>query len=356
MAFKFLHTSDLHFGAARRLTPGSLDYLKRHEETLDRLLKVAVKERVDFILVSGDLFESASTTIPELIAAFEFFTKAGEIAPTVVTAGNHDELMVGEFQTQWLKMLNIPNVEFVSKPQVITLGHKGGPSHIAAIPWTGIKNQEQFDQLLYDVNLGVGEVEIMMLHECFAGVTLDSGLVSKGGITIPNIPSIRYFACGDIHKMQRLQVRGRAIGGGAYYSGAPMQYNFGDLLPKGCMVVEVSDDRIYTPTFVEIPQAIELHNITSLDQIPAESPHWYKLRIDAANMPRHVPANVKVTEPIPRKVDLPQPVLEDGKEAIEGYQNVDFSEGVADLLSSNGFSPEEIASSIQEVKQQAASV
>lgn len=196
-----------------------------------------------------------------------------------------------------------------------------------------------------------------MLHECFAGISLDSGLVAKGGVSIPDVPCIKYFACGDIHKMQKVNVKGRAIHGSAWYSGAPMQYNFGDVLPKGCLVVDVSDDRIYTTRIVQIPQAIELHNITSLDQIPKDSPHWYKLRIDAAKMPRHVPVNVKVVETIARDNPLPQPVVgAEGEEILSGYQNVDFSEGVADLLASNGFNPEEIAGSIQEVKQQVASV
>lgn len=348
MAFKFLHMADIHFGAGRRLTPKSLDYLDRHKAILEKTLRVAVKEKVDFILVSGDIFESAGTTIEELLAAFEFFNMAGEIAPTVVTAGNHDELSVGAFQTAWMELLNVPNVTFISKPQVVTVGHKGGPSHIAAIPWTGLKDQEQFDQLLYQ-HAGIGEVEIMMLHECFIGITLDSGLVSKGGVKIPSIPSIRYYALGDIHKHQRVQLPN------AWYSGAPMQYNFGDQLPKGVIVVEVTDDKIYTPRFIEIPAHIELHNITSLKQIPADSPHWYKLRCDAAAMPKHVPANVKVTDPVPRKIELPQPVLsEDGKEIEEGFQSVDFSEGVEELLASNGFNPEEIAESIAEVKQQVA--
>lgn len=350
MAFKFLHTADWHFGAGRRLTPKSLDYLERHKAILHDVLKVAVKEQVDFILVSGDIFESASTTVEELLAAHEIFTLAGEIAPVVVTAGNHDELMISHFQTDWMKLLSIPNVVFVSKPEGVTIGHKGGPSHIAAIPWTGLKDQEKFNEVLVG-QMGVGEVEIVMLHECFIGITLDSGLVSKGGVKIPNLPNVKYYACGDIHKHQRVQLPH------AWYSGAPMQYNFGDQLPKGVIVVDVSDDRVYTPRFVEVPSHIELHNITSLNQIPKNSPHWYKLRCDAATMPKHVPANVKVIEPVPRKVELPQPVIsEDGKEIEAGFQSVDFSEGVAELLESNGFNPEEIASSVAEVKAQVAAI
>lgn len=345
---RFLHTSDLHFGAGRRLTPKSLDYLERHKRGIEAVLKTAVKEQVDFILVSGDIFENASTTIDELLAAHELFSMAGEIAPTIVTAGNHDELSVGNFQTEYLKLLSIPNVTFVSKPEVVKVSHRGQTTKIAAIPWTGYKEQERFDQLLAEVV--TADVPIVMLHECFIGVTLDSGLVSKGGVKIPNIPHVLYYACGDIHKYQRVQLPH------AFYSGAPLQYNFGDQLPKGCLIVDV-EGSVYKPRFVEIPQAIELHNITALDQIPAESPHWYKLRVDAANMPKHIPANVKVVEPVARKVDLPIPTVgtksQDGKEGIESLaaHAVDFTDGVAEILSENGFSQSEIQTTLEEVVQ-----
>ena len=121
MPYRYLHTSDIHFGAGRRLTPKKLDYLERHKAVLQRVLKLAVKQHVNFILVSGDIFESAGTSIEELLAAYEIFSEMGEVCPVIATAGNHDELAVGQFQTEWLRLLNIPNVHFVSKPSLINL-------------------------------------------------------------------------------------------------------------------------------------------------------------------------------------------------------------------------------------------
>lgn len=353
MKYKYLHSSDWHFGAGRRLTPKSLDYLHRHKRGIESVLKMALKEKVDFILVSGDIFENASTTIEELLAAYELFQMAGEIAPTVVTAGNHDELQVGEFQTKWMQLLSIPNVHFIDTPSIVTVPHKNGTTIISAIPWTGIKDQDEFDQLLSSwSNDSKGQpVDIMMLHECFVGITLDSGLTAKGGVKIPYIPTVKYYACGDIHKHQKVQLPN------AYYSGAPMQYNFGDQLPKGCIIVEVNEEDIHQPRFIEIPSAIELHNITSLDQIPESSPHWYKLRCDAASIPKHLPPNIKVVEPVARKIDLPHLVTSETEEEEETSAKiqtvVDFTEGVSELLLENGFSPEEVSESLEEVKRQA---
>lgn len=342
MAFRFLHSSDWHLGASRNLTRKKLDYLDRHKKVLKEVLKVASEERVNFILISGDIFENANTTIEEFIAAYEIFTEAGQIAPVIVTSGNHDELSVGKFQTEWLNLLSIPNVHFISKPEVITLGTPIGDVQIAAIPWTGIKVQEEFETL---VSQYTGpQVEICMLHECFLGVTLDTGLSSKSGVKIPDISNVRYYALGDIHKYQKCQLPN------AWYSGAPMQYNFGDGLPKGVIVVDVDLNRNYTPRFIPIPSSIELHNISSLDQIPEASPHWYKLRCEASKLPRHLPDCIKVTEPVAVSLSLPKAVLADNEKVVHsGMQAVDFTEGVEELLLSNGFDVPEINQATEEI-------
>lgn len=343
--YKYLQTSDWHFGATRRLTPKSNAYLERHCSVLRSIIKLALKEKVDFALVAGDLFENASTTNEELVAAHTIFREFGEVCPVVATAGNHDELSVGDFQTKWLEALDSPNVTFVSKPKVVTIGTKGGVISVAAIPWTGIKVQEEFDALVSAV-ASAPQVEIGMLHECFIGITLDSGMSSKSGVKIPNLPNIRYWAVGDIHKYQRVQLPH------AWYSGAPLQYTFGDQLPKGVIIVSVDEQGIHTPTFHQINCPIELHNISSLEQIPKDSPHWYKLRTEASKMPKHVPENVKVLEPVPSALTLPTPVVGMESEAQEiepGLQSVDFTEGIPELLLSNGFSVDEIALAQKEV-------
>jgi hypothetical protein len=341
MNYRYLHTSDWHFGASRRLTPRSLDYLERHKKALRSVIKLGIKEEIDFFIVAGDIFESAGTSIEEFLAAHEIFSEAADVAPVIVTAGNHDELAVGEFQTEWLRLLNIPNVHFISQPTLINLPIKGGSVAIAAIPWLGYKEQEKFDAVVAPL---AQKADICMLHECFVGSTLDTGRISTTGVKVPYFPNVKYYALGDIHKYQKIDWDN------CFFSGSPLQYNFGDKLPKGVILVEAKDD-IHHATFKPIASGIELHNITSLDEIPADSPHWYKLRCEGAKIPRQLPECVKVVEPVAGKVVLPEvvtQVLANGEK--QDVRVVDFSEGVESLLLSNGFNADEIKDSVEQVE------
>ncbi|WP_049567215.1 metallophosphoesterase family protein, partial [Streptomyces sp. SBT349] len=84
---RFLHTSDWHLG--RGLHRVSL--LEAQGAFLDHLVEVAREERVDAVLVAGDIYDRA---VPPL-AAVELFDDAlhrlADLgAPTVMISGNHD--------------------------------------------------------------------------------------------------------------------------------------------------------------------------------------------------------------------------------------------------------------------------
>ena len=338
--FKFIHTSDIHFGAGRRLTPKSRDYLDRHVQHLMEIVKLAESKKVDFVLISGDVFEDSGTTIEELIAAFEFFQSLGKICPVICTAGNHDELTVNEFQTDFLESLKIKNVYFASSPQIINLGIVS----VLAVPWTGLKEQEAFN-LLIEKHL-TPEVEIVMLHECFKGISTDVGYKAIKGIQVPDFPQVRYYACGDIHKHQKLNLPH------AYMSGAPLQQNFGDRPGKGVLLVQAEPQGIYEPTFIKIPSHIELHQINDVAEIPSNSPHWYKLVCEANKVPSSIPPEVKVVEPIPIKIELPTASTTELLD--KPYINIDYAEGVDLLMQEMGYSEEAIHTEIKFVRETAA--
>src|ERR1035437_221913 len=227
--FSFGHTADWHFGASRNLTPGSLEYLERVEAVFDDMLAKVDKYKPDFFLVSGDLFENASTTIEESLLAKRVVGQLGQMTRVVASDGNHDELQKGVYQSKWLRMLQdqginaIPNVTFVSSPEVVTVwpgGQKDREVKILVVPWTGIKIQDEFDKLIMQ-HMEPG-VEIVMLHECFKGSIANNGKKFPGGVEVPDIPDVKYFACGDIHIKQQINLRH------AWFSGSPMQYKFDD--------------------------------------------------------------------------------------------------------------------------------
>jgi DNA repair exonuclease SbcCD nuclease subunit len=352
---KFGHTSDWHFGSGRRLTKGTTEYLDRHVAHLMRLLDIVEQMKLDFLLVSGDLFENSGTTIDELLAAYQVFSRAGQICQVVATDGNHDELSVGEFQSKYLSLLNIPNVTFCAKPTRVKINDTPQNSGLAgakfpwvlAVPWTGIKDQKEFDAFLEKHYQGE---EIVMLHECFLGSIVDSGRDSKNGVRIPDttpFSAVKYFAAGDIHLYQKIGSIDHA-----WFSGAPLQQNFGERPGKGFIVVEIHESYDWRPKFYQVPSHIELHTVGNLSEIPKDSPHWYKLQCPANMIPNHLPSNVKATDPIAPKIDIPAEMFQ--SKGPEGEEKaslaIDYTDGVGDLMTAAQYEAAEIQAVKDEIK------
>lgn len=303
--------------------------------------------QIDFVLVSGDVFESSGTTIPEFLLAQSIFKQLAAHVPVIVTAGNHDELQRGEFQTYWLELLSIPNVRFISKPTNLCLNvrhteeGKAGPVDILACPWTGIKDQDEFDR--YVMQHMNPATEIVMLHECFNGSILDNGKRFPFGIQVPDIPGVRYFACGDIHKPQRLNLKH------AWFSGAPMQYTFGDDPEKGFLVVtsyvgqqemDVKFERLVSP--------VELIKVYDPAKVDPSSPHWFALECPVDQIPLDRPNNLKRIHSLPVRVDMPEATADSPDTAQQ--IRVDYAEGVDQVLGDLGYSVDEINEEAENIR------
>lgn len=350
---KILHTADWHLGAGRRLTKGSLDYLDRQVRIWKEIIKVAQKEACDAALIVGDLAENSGTTIEEILALREVLVEFGKVCPVLITPGNHDELSVGDFQTRWIKLLDVPNI-YVTQgtPETVVLDSgkfrsikeedwdQPGLVKILAMPWTGIKNQEEFDN---KINAYYQGQQIVTLHECFAGIITDTGK-ALGGVKVPEIDGVRYYACGDIHKHQRINLPN------AWYSGSPGQWNFGDKADKGCIILDINSEYDYSPRFIKVKSPIELHQIKSVKDIKKDSPHWYQLIVPANEVPSYVPDNVKDIKPIPVKIEAPVSFSKDEKSLESIKFEMDYCDGVEELLTEAGFSLEEISQVKEEIQ------
>jgi DNA repair exonuclease SbcCD nuclease subunit len=311
------------------------------------MLKIFDAQKISFLLMSGDIFEDKNTTIWELLAALDFFRVAGQMFPTVVTTGNHDELQKGKFQDEYLKLLRIPNVQFISKPEVVSVNVQGVAVKIGAVPWTGLKDQEAFNAVLAPI-FNQPDVQIGMLHECFKGIVTDVGYRALKGIQIPDYPQVKYWACGDIHKYQRLNLPS------AWMSGAPLQQNFGDAPGKGCIVVEVRDG-VYTPKFHRIPSHIELHQIQDIKEIPENSPHWYQLKCEPNKIPLALPDNVVSVDPLPVKIEIPTNMEKenaDPAEAGKPYLSIDYADGVDLMMREMGYGDQQIEDEMKFIRDQ----
>lgn len=362
-SLKFLHTSDWHAGAGRLIDKvnrnGNLDYLHRMEWHWRQTIEVAKREKVAFALIAGDMFENSGTTIEELLTLYRVLVDFGKVCPVIASAGNHDELEVGDFQTKYLALMNIPNVRITQgTPESFGLYGGAAPAggfhpdpkaecemRVLVMPWTGIKDQKEFEAKIREHHMGE---PVVMLHECFKDIRTDTGYRAKIGVQVPDIQGVLYYALGDIHLHQNVSLPH------AWYSGAPGQYNFGDKPGKGCIVVDV-DHPIgqaapsFIPRFVKIPSHIELHQISALTDIPADSPHWYQLIVPANKVPGAVPPSVKEIRPIAAKIEMP---IEFSKEDASqmARMKINYTDGVEELLVSAGYLSPEIVDTKSEME------
>ena len=110
---RFLHVSDTHIGfsAYHKVTPAGLN--QREQDFFDafaRAVDLALGERVDAVLHSGDLFDSVRPSNRAVAFAMEQVKRLGEAGiPFVVIAGNHETPKLRETGSVFRFLEFLPN-------------------------------------------------------------------------------------------------------------------------------------------------------------------------------------------------------------------------------------------------------
>ena len=84
---RFLHTGDWHVGKPLR----GRSRLDEQEAVLAEILEIASRERIDCVLLAGDIFDSSSPPPDAERLVYNFFAELiGRGTEAVVIGGNHD--------------------------------------------------------------------------------------------------------------------------------------------------------------------------------------------------------------------------------------------------------------------------
>ena len=135
---KILHTSDWHLGR-------SLYGRKRYEEFsefLDWLAETIHHERVDALLVAGDIFDTSAPSNRAQALYYRFLCRvsASTCRHVIVIAGNHDSPSFLNAPRELLRALNVHVIGTVTEnceDEVILLGNQEGTPEIivCAVPY-----------------------------------------------------------------------------------------------------------------------------------------------------------------------------------------------------------------------------
>ena len=249
---RLLHTSDWHIGR----TFHGLSTLPHLRGVLDGLAELAARERVDAVLVAGDVFDSAAPSAEAFVLFEQAVLALRETgAAVVMTSGNHDSVARLGHQARFAAAGGVHVLtrhERLDEPVVLHDEHGSvdvfGVPYLepvivrAAYPEAPMKTHEQvlthaMDRVRAAAMLR-GNRSVALAH-CFAvGVTASDVErdISSGGLDL--VPAAvfdgpDYVALGHIHGRARLSDRVR-------YSGAPLHYSFGERGgPRGAWLIEL---------------------------------------------------------------------------------------------------------------------
>jgi len=255
---RVLHTADWHLGQRFR---GGQERTEEHKCFLDWLLEVIVRERVDVLVVAGDVFD---TGYPPTAAQQQYFRfladlcRQGVCQDVVIVGGNHDSAALLNASAQLLRHFRVHVVGGVPaqvEEQCLPLPHGAAEPRlvVAAVPFlrdgdvrrsVAGESTEEREARLRDGIAGhyraVAEcvagwrergVPVLATGHLFAAGCLESvdserpiHVGTLGQITAAAFPAaFDYVALGHLHRPQR-------VGGTGHirYSGSPIPLSFAE--------------------------------------------------------------------------------------------------------------------------------
>lgn len=235
----FMHCADIHFDTAFSGLSSAKAALRREElrQTFLRILNICQEKNVDFLLLSGDLFDSTLVTA-ETISFIQQALASCSNLPVFIAPGNHDPYMPGTRydSTSWPSNVTIFKQQEIQKYTLTTKAGANVNVFGAAFttPYLEKNLLESFSVAAQDQN----SFNVMALH----GDIVSAGQASVyHPITVQSIANSRldYLALGHKHGATTPERQGQTY---FSYSGTPEGRGFDELGDKGIWHVTLTKD------------------------------------------------------------------------------------------------------------------
>jgi exonuclease SbcD len=235
MTVRLLHTSDVHLGATFKvLGDRGPEHRRQLRETLIRVVDLAIAERVDAVLVAGDLFDSVAAARVYAPFAAEQLSRLGQAAiPVCAIAGNHDPLGEGS-EGVWADLMRrCPGLtvfgrelgERVLADRDLTIVGRSAPRRLSVdSPLAGLPARRQ---TRLQAALAHGSVQRPDFEPQFT-------MIAPAEIACSGVD---YLALGDWHSAQDVSAGGVA----AWYSGAPEMIDVDEGQSGHVLLVEITE-------------------------------------------------------------------------------------------------------------------
>jgi exonuclease SbcD len=249
---RIVHTADWHVGRVWK----SLNRLDEMSAVLDHLAGFLERERIDLVLMAGDVFESGSPPAEAERLVFQFFKRAGQAGvQSVVIAGNHDSPVRLE---AWGQLAELVGVHLIGKPRPadkggvrVILTRSGETAVVAALPFAPVRTWVSALDLAGEDVTAKSRYAVMFRHAVVklsasfrsdainlltAHTHVEGAVISESERRVhvgeewaaaPGVlpAAAQYVALGHIHLPQRMT----AAPAPTYYAGSPLQLDFAEV-------------------------------------------------------------------------------------------------------------------------------
>ena len=191
---KFIHLADCHLGGWRQPELSELCM-----QSFQKVVSIIIKEKADFVLIAGDLFDSAYPSIETLKETFREFRKLREAnIPVFIIAGSHDYSASGKSFLEVLEKAgfckNVHNYEEKDNKIILlpTLY-----KNVAIYGFPGKKSALEIEEIeRIKLQDAPGLFKILMLH-----TTLRSAVPNPNvrAVDDSKLPKVDYIALGHLH-------------------------------------------------------------------------------------------------------------------------------------------------------------
>ncbi len=195
---RFAHISDVHLGGWKQQPMQELNF-----KSFRKAIDICISSKLDFVLIAGDLFDSAYPPIEILKETFSELRRLKEAGlPCFIIAGSHDYSVSGKTFLDVLERAgfcrNVADFEIMGTPEnkFILLNptvYKG----FAIYGYPGKKSGLEIEDLKkIKLNDAPGMFKILMLH-----TTIDKakGTLPINSLETKFLPPADYYALGHLH-------------------------------------------------------------------------------------------------------------------------------------------------------------
>lgn len=231
MMIKCIHTGDLHLGMEFKNASFNTEQGQRRRrelwETFYRIVDRAIVNKVDLLLIAGDLFEEDNFDIGDIKRIESKFREAKNVR-IVIATGNHDPLV----KRSLYSLIKWPdNVYIFESDNIEKLEFDDINTVVWGLSW---KKKIERRNLLDNIDIeNRKKINILLVHGDILNnqsdyLPIDKQLIQDIGFD--------YIALGHIHKQIFINER-------IAYCGSPEPLDFGELGPHGIIEGNISKEK-----------------------------------------------------------------------------------------------------------------